>query len=540
MTPDASLAIVTSAWTHQVSAVDLAAGKVRWSVSVAREPRAVVVRADGKAAYVTHLVGAAITRIDDLDGTPKVRAVAVPPSPLRTPVGERLGASLGYAAALSPDGRRLFLPRHALGALGVKAWFGAATVDVLLTADDTPLAPFRREGVGAVKIPDEEDPAVAGHMPGADPTPFAQPRAVVYRETRDTLLVLGEGSDSMVELDARAVDPSLHVIAQHDLVEERERQSRVATSCGAPTGIALSDDEGTAWIHCRSTDDLLVYELERAPGDRRPRPLITFGDYPLAAAYAGRRLFYNATDRIMSGGLGCAGCHPEGRDDGHVWHETDAVPPAHDSHHRTFVSSGEALGTLARKPEDAGFARQTPMLAGRVSAEGPYGWHAESKTLVDRLRAGFSLHRWDEPSTYTSPKGAEERAAALAVYLRRGLVPPPHEDRELTAKERRGREVFFADETLCWVCHKAQPEYTDREGHAVFDGLAPPDGFAPDPEAKFKTPSLRFVGGTPPYAHDGRFPTLAALVEQNEDRMGKTSQLSAADKAALVAFLETL
>src|SRR6202012_6002409 len=35
----------------------------------------------------------------------------------------------------------------------------------------------------------------------------------------------------------------------------------------------------------------------------------------------GRRIFYDATDPITSGGVSCAGCHPEGRDDGHVWHE---------------------------------------------------------------------------------------------------------------------------------------------------------------------------------------------------------------------------
>jgi cytochrome c peroxidase len=204
------------------------------------------------------------------------------------------------------------------------------------------------------------------------------------------------------------------------------------------------------------------------------------------------------------------------------------------------VSGAAVLADFVSKPEDVGFARQTPMLVGRVSARGPYGWHGESKTLVDRLLAGFHLHRWDEPNSWPGSKAVAERAAALAIFLRRGLVPPPHEDRELTSVEKRGREIFQSDDTLCWVCHKAAPEYTDRDGHDVFGALPVPVEFAADSEAKFKTPSLRFVGGTPPYAHDGRFPTLAALVEDNGDRMGKTSHLSAADKAALVAFLETL
>ena len=51
---------------------------------------------------------------------------------------------------------------------------------------------------------------------------------------------------------------------------------------------------------------------------------------------------------------------------------------------------------------------------------------------------------------------------------------------------------------------------------------------------------LLFVGGTPPYYHDGRVRTLEELVSTNDDRMGKTNQLSEADRAALVAFLKTL
>ena len=56
----------------------------------------------------------------------------------------------------------------------------------------------------------------------------------------------------------------------------------------------------------------------------------------------------------------------------------------------------------------------------------------------------------------------------------------------------------------------------------------------------FRTTPLWGVGSTAPYGHDGRFPSLFAIVEYNEDHMGKTSQLSPSDRAALVAFLETL
>ncbi len=206
--------------------------------------------------------------------------------------------------------------------------------------------------------------------------------------------------------------------------------------------------------------------------------------------------------------------------------------------HPTFVSGAEVVDN--GQPNDAGYPRQTPMLAGRVAAEGSYGWHAESPVLTDRLVNGFSLHRWNEAFVAHTRKDIFDRAMALRAFLREGLVPPPHEDRELSAREKRGREVFLSPGTRCASCHVPATEYTDREAYAVFASLPTPRGFSDDPEKRYKTPSLRFVGGTPPYLHDGRFPTLGALLAGNDDHMGRTNHLTATDKDALVAFLETL
>lgn len=530
---DESLALVTSAWTHRVSGVDLRDNALLWSVDVPREPRAVAIRADGRAAYVTHLTGAALTRIDGLRGEPRVSSVDLPASPLRTPYGKKTGASLAYSATFSPDGKRLFVARHALGAEGPQAWFGAATVDVLRTADDTPLAPARGAaaplvlGTAGWMLEDRES---GGLAPRRDPAPFVQPRAMVYREKTGTLLVVGEGDGRLVELDARALDPTLHVRASHSLVQSREARIPVPKVCGAPTGLALSADEDTAYVFCRSTYDLLIWSF----GWDGPRPTVHLADDLLPAdAALGRRIYFDGTDDLTSGGMGCAGCHPEGRDDGHVWHETrailwDAAP--------SFVSGAENVP--ATTDEARGFARQTPTLAGRVFAEGPYGWHAESSTLVERIVAGFEIHRWSRSWTPHESGDIHDRAMALRAFLRRGLVPPPRPGRPLTAVEERGKALFESEDTGCSTCHAPRMGYSDREAYALYSALPPPPGFAEDPEKKYKTPSLLFTGGTAPYMHDGRFPTLRALVDAGG--MGRTRHLRREDKDALIAYLETL
>ena len=61
-----------------------------------------------------------------------------------------------------------------------------------------------------------------------------------------------------------------------------------------------------------------------------------------------------------------------------------------------------------------------------------------------------------------------------------------------------------------------------------------------DPQRRFDTPSLRFVAGTAPYFHDGRYPTLRALLLASDGKMGHTSQLSPHEMDALEAYLRSL
>lgn len=538
VTPDEKFAVVTSAWTHKVSIVDIATGKRKATVDVAREPRAVIVHPNGKSAYITHLVGADLTRVDGLDTeAPTVRPVKLPPAPSRTPFLTKLNASLAYSATLSPDGKKLYVPRHALGATGPQVWMGTSAVDVLLTDDDTPLSLPRTDKPRASAHGMEADFVIAdestgGGGPRAESNPFVQPRAIVYRKKNNTLLVVSEGLDNVVELFARTIEPAMFPNNRYSLTLDPDPKYGISNGCAAPSGIALSADEDTAWIFCRASASIVVLSLE----SKGPRPWVKIGDDLLSAeASAGRKLFYNGTDEVTSGGMGCAGCHPEGRDDGHVWRETIEW-----DNERRFFSGRENIPDTPGDTQRGGFPRQTPMLAGRVSAEGPYGWHAESPHLTHRLTGGFHLHRWGGYPYGHHAKELHDRAMAIRAFLRQGVVPPPKPAVELTEEEKKGKDIFLRTDTKCAGCHVPEMDYSDRAKYPVYAKLSILKGFDEEEDKEYKTPSLRFVGGTAPYAHDGRFSTLEELIDLNEDRMGNTKQLTKPERAALIAYLRTL
>ncbi len=556
VSPDGAFAAVTSAWTHEVSLVNLATHAVVWSRDVGREPRGVAFTAGGDALLVTHIVEAPITRIDDVHADPHVTTLDIPAAPERAPALAKLTATLAYSIVMSPDRSRAFVPRHALGTVGSFDWNGAATVDAFDVATNTPIATPRQVNAHAT-IPEafdysnrperiaeyqtivSDDVAEGAHV-------FRVPRAAVYRKKNQTILVADEGGYGVVELDALMSDPTLGLV------------HRYLDPCSAPSGIALSADEATAYVYCRASETLSAIKLASSDGNfvSAYSRYADLGRVSTDVQYLdGRAGFYAA----------CAGCHPEGRDDGHVWHEVhfghpDIGNPDDKGSFETLFSTATAarhldsfgkpfegrtdVASAPKHPDPvnmdtsgAGYARQTPMIVGRVGAEGPYGWHGKDADLPKRVLHGFALHQW--PSFGPSSQEPQPDEKAIVAFIRKGLVPPPATHRPLTEEERHGQEVFTSAATECATCHVPSTDYTNRSLAALGAPTVQPS-FVADPDTSFKTPSLLFVGGSPPYMHDGRYATLEELIDDNADRMGKTTQLSAADKKALAAFLRTL
>jgi cytochrome c553 len=337
------------------------------------------------------------------------------------------------------------------------------------------------------------------------------PRAAAYDAQENTVLVACLGIDAVVAYDAKSYDP-------HGL---EHRRWRVAAG---PTGLAIDAPSRTlvVWSQFDRVVDFLPLDepppaAMKADGeiaDEAPSPSHHVLAVSRKAAMAagdvelGRKLFHAAGDpRISADGRACASCHPDGRDDTLTW----ATPEG---------------------------PRNTPMLAGRVAGTAPYGWLGAGSDVRGHLAETFRRLRG---------AGIEDREMEALVAYVTTMRGPGTGTGTGTGQVERGREVFASAEVGCAGCHLPDQGFTDGARHDVGsadDGspkpFAPPGTIAARLVGAFDTPSLRFIGGTAPYFHDGRYATLSDALLGSDGHMGHVSQLSREDFAALEAYVRTL
>ena len=248
-----------------------------------------------------------------------------------------------------------------------------------------------------------------------------------------------------------------------------------------PTGLAL--DEAAHRMVVWS--ELTIVPLD-TPKDRRavavPRPSVD------PKWELGRRFFFATDDvRVTNDGLTCASCHPDGLEDGLTW----------------------------RTPEGP---RQTPMLAGRLVGTEPFGWSRDQADLTSYV---------SDTVGRLGGRGLDDfEVQAIALYVESLGAPPSWagDPTEIAA----GRAIFEAAKTDCATCHPDGG--TDGRAHLL--NL--------QSKETLDTPSLRSVGLTAPYFHDGRFATLEDLLASPDHVMGATLHLGHADRVALARYMETL
>ena len=206
-----------------------------------------------------------------------------------------------------------------------------------------------------------------------------------------------------------------------------------------------------------------------------------------ARKHTGHELFHLAT----AGGIACASCHPEGRDDGQVWN---------------FANFGP---------------RRTQSLAGGIAGTEPFHW-AGDMTSFDMLTADVFNSRMSGP--HLQP----EHATSLKNWVDKipRMEAPAANDAGAAA---RGQTLFNDPVVGCNTCHGGS-RLTNNQTMTV------------NTNGSFQVPSLLGIAWRAPYMHQGCAATLADRFGPcgGGDGHGQTSHLTVEQRGDLVAYLETL
>jgi DNA-binding beta-propeller fold protein YncE/mono/diheme cytochrome c family protein len=486
VTPDGATLFVASRWGHAVSAFAASDLSPLFTADLPRDPRSLVATADGKKLFVGHVAGSRVSVLD-VEGDHRVRSIDLHDRQTRQIVTLDMGLTVREFTAAGKARTEKRDQRASLGFSLVRTAAGRILApEAMVDTGNGVRSPGYGEARSAFGDVAALDPSAEKRLarPAFDgqPDDCLLPRGAAVDPDGQKLLVACRGLGAVVVYDASSPSPHAH--------EAR----RYGVGAG-PTGVAVDGDFHRAVAWAQFDRRLSVIDLLRRKGQTVESVVLGGPSEALSASVArGRMLFHTtAGRRVAFDGRACASCHPDGRDDGLTWTTPDGP-------------------------------RQTPMLAGRLPGTAPYGWSGKSADLAEHLK-----HTFDR----LAGKGLTpaERADLLA-YVASLRVPAPEATAD-AALVARGDALFHGEEAGCASCHQGDV-LTDCARHDV-RSRAPGDI-----EASFDTPSLRFVGKSAPYYHDGRFPTLDALLRSTGGKMGPAAHLSDADRAALAAYLGSL
>ncbi len=246
-----------------------------------------------------------------------------------------------------------------------------------------------------------------------------------------------------------------------------------ASTGGDPVAIDY-DGEGNLWVLSREPAEL--YRIR--PGGH----WTAFVLYGASVYDTGHELFHVPT----RGGLACATCHPEGRDDG-----------------ATFAFAG--IGP-----------RRTQALDVDLEGTEPFHWSGDQDDMLALVHE-IRVRRMGGPGLHA----AEKEALARWVFALPRMTPPRSAD---DAAARRGEALFEA--VGCATCH-AGPQRTNAQTVAI-------GGHA------LQVPTLLGVFYRPPYMHDGRATDLRSAVLDMIAHSEPGGPLASGEVDDLVAYLESL
>lgn len=303
-----------------------------------------------------------------------------------------------------------------------------------------------------------------------------------------------------------------------------------------------------------------------------------FGDYKIPAdnpttvegATLGRMLFY---EPMLSGNntMTCASCHVQAN----AFTDTNRFSTGIDGIKGTRNSMAISNVLWQNKFFWDGRASSLEVQA-LEPIENPIELHQPLSAAVAKLQATSNYPGLFKIAFGSETITADHIAKAIAQFERTLISSNSKYDQYLrgeavlTESEARGRALFFTHPSPennlrggnCGDCHTGDlagnGAFHNNGLDAVFQdlGLALLTNNVYD-EGKFKTPSLRNIGYTAPYMHDGRFKTLMEVLDQYNEHVqtsltldplmsatntvgAKTLALTEQEKQDIIDFLGTL
>lgn len=479
----------------------------RWQID--GEPRWMAIHPSGKHLYVGSAMKPILSTIDVDSGE-----VVITEMPNLDFGGSNRPARITGDPAVSPDGQFIAVPTLHL--------------DHEQPIDDESLPPpggyyGGRFGPSVTTMPVEEGTpnvgsAVVNAVPQNGKYP-GYPASATWSPNGEELWVTVEGAGGVVAMDMRnpenesSIFEAVFVGTDDGVVDGAARsltfRPSVETSAASGTRAVVFTEDDVAFSHGFIDREVRAVPVGAVRDGMDSAQAIAFATpewvlptsnsmslevapQPLSPELAeGLHLFYSTTDeRVSSGGSGlsCATCHSEGRDDGLSW---------------TFLRG----------------KRQTPSLAGEVSATEPVRWEGDRVTVEeDAAMTSRDAMGGLGMSTAELANLAQFIDFIRDVDIERGDMSDP--------AILRGKAIFEREDVGCADCHNGA-RLTDNQTYSMYG-------------VNVQTRSLVGLKATAPYLHDGSAPTLADVVEMATGPMGDTTMLSESEKRDLIRYLETL
>jgi YVTN family beta-propeller protein len=284
-----------------------------------------------------------------------------------------------------------------------------------------------------------------------------------------------------------------------------------------PDGIVLSPTADRAYVANALSRNVMVIDTMT---DAVIDTIVTCAETLPANLLNGKKLFATSTGRMSTDSrIACAGCHPEGGQDGANWDF---------SHFGDGKRNTQTLFGIARTPP--------------FHTIGDRDEIQDFEFNIQVLHFGQGLaDGTDNPPVGTPNAGRSQDLDDMAAWVNslplRNESPFRNPDQTLTASAAAGKTLFESDELECRFCHP-EPFFTDNILHDVGTFLSiDTTGYQ-----GFKTPSLRNIYDTDPYLHTGNAlslqPVVAAL--NVNDQHGKTSQLTTGQRTDLINYLRSI